>query len=222
MQDRDTQKIRMYGNVIQVCNANKNEWASSAIITNIVDSITLSLNKINENNTLLQGDSSGTTQAKKKEKEEMVAAAIYVAAALKAMASITGNLALAADVNFSPSDILRVKETDADDICLHIHQLGTTHLAALADYDITQADLDLLAKEIKDFTDLIGKPRISIGQGKAIREEIDAIIQKTDLQLRDQLDNLMLKFSTKSPAFYSQYLSARDVSSPKSGEKGTV
>jgi hypothetical protein len=152
----------------------------------------------------------------------MAAAAIYIVAALKAYASITGNLALAADVNFSPSDILRVKETDADDICLHIHQLGTTHLVALGDYDITQADLDVLAKEIKDFSDLIGKPRLSIGQGKAIREEIDTLIQKTDLQLRDQLDNLMLKYRVKAPAFYSQYLSARDVASPKAGEKVEV
>ena len=219
MQDRDALKIRMYGNVIHVCNSHKNEWASSPVITKIVDALSLAFAKINENNMLLQGDASGTTQAKQKERDEMSNAAITVAAALKAMASINGNLQLAADVNFSPSDILRVKETDADDICLHIHQLGTTHLAALAEYDITQSDLDVLAKEIKDFSDLIGKPRISIGQGKAIREEIDTLIQKTDLQLRDQLDNLMLKYRVKSPGFYSQYLSARDVSSAKSGER---
>jgi hypothetical protein len=67
MQDRDTLKIRMYGNVVQVLNANKNEWASSSIITSIVNSLTQSVAKINAHNTLLQGDSTGTTQAKEKE-----------------------------------------------------------------------------------------------------------------------------------------------------------
>ena len=52
-----------------------------------------------------------------------------------------------------------VSRFDADDICLHIHDLGVTNLAQLADYGITQATLDALATTITNFTAKIGSPR---------------------------------------------------------------
>ena len=168
-------------------------------------------------NTQLQQGSEAQTEVKDNNMEEMVFAALQVAYALKAYAHDNGLLDLEKEASVERSTFLQAKESDADDIALHIHQLGVEHLAHLADYGVEQAEIDALAGTIKNFTERIGQPKQVINKHKVNLAEQAKHFEQAELALKKGLDNLIFPFLRKNKRFYDAYQTARTL--PKRSTK---
>ena len=210
MNDRNSSKYNMYVTTEKFCKAETDVWKGIPAYGKAVNRLDEIIGELNKNNYKLQGDegTSGTKTAKRNEMEQL---ADLVGGSIRAYASATGNQALKADASVTLKQIVLAKETDADDIAMYLHELGTKHLAAAADFGLTQADLDSLAKSVEHFNDLIGRPKLGIAESKATREQMDMLFKEADMILNEQLDNMGLRFAKTNPGYYSRYQSARNV-----------
>ena len=210
MNDRNSSKYNMYVTTEKFCKAETDVWKVIPAYGKAVNRLGEIIGELNKNNYKLQGDegTSGTKSAKRGEMEQL---ADLIGGSVRAYASASGNQALKADANITLRQIVTAKETDADDMVMYLHELGTKHLAAASDYGLTQADLDSLATSVEHFNDLVGKPKLSIGESKATREHMDLLFKEADMILNEQLDNMGLRFAKTNPGYYSRYQSARNV-----------
>ncbi|MDI9366043.1 MAG: hypothetical protein QM541_13885 [Flavobacterium sp.] len=222
MNNNKVPKLRMFITVTNVCDQHATAYAILPAFSNAYTKFKGLVKNINDGNTLLQGGSIGITDEKLAKRIIMADIGITVVSALKAYAHATNNVALIADTDITKDDILGCKETDADDICLHIHDLGGQHLAALADYGIVQADLAALSSSITSFTEKIGSPRKHIIDTKTVRANITKYFKEADSLLLNQLDNLITVLKTKAPDFYDAYQAARIIVDLGGGSKGVV
>lgn len=211
MTSRKAAALKMYLAVEKVCDAHQTAYTTLPAFNNGYTKFKALIANINGSNTNLQGKITGITDDKLAKRQAMADATIVVASALVAYAHSIDNHTLADDADVNDTEIMRCKETDADDICLHIHDLANDHLAALADFGITQADLDILAASIDDFTGKIGNPRNHIINTKTTRGNMNGYFTAADELLTKQLDNLIVVLKKKYPDFYTEYLLARNI-----------
>ena len=167
----------------------------------------------------------GVAQDKKQAREEMVDATIDAAASVIAWASTNKNHELTAKVNFSRSTLLTVRDVECLAHCKTVHDAAEENLEALADYGVTEADLEALQGKIDGFDAVITKPREVISKKSTItaqvREEIDLI----DEILNDRLDKLVVKFRVSNPEFVRDYQNARiivDASATRNAKPATT
>lgn len=220
MNNNKVPKLRMFIAVTNVCDQHASAYTTLPAFSNAYTKFKGLVKNINDGNTLLQGGVTGITDDKLVKRIAMAEIAITVVSALKAYAHASNNTELIADADITKDDILSCKETDADDICLHIHDLGEQHLTALADYGIAQADLDALSSSVTSFTEKIGSPRKHIIDTKTVRANITKHFKEADSLLLNQLDNLVNVLKTKAPDFYDAYQAARIIVDQGGGGKG--
>lgn len=211
MNDRFSAKLRMYKQLLETCNEHREVWKTVLAFERNVLGLAAEVDSINKLNAGLQTGSSGHTQSKEQSLDDMVFSCLTVAYALRAYASANKMTELIANVNVERSDFTRAKETDRDDLALHIHELGTKHLVELADFGITQSELDDLAEKIENFSDKIGQPRTVIRGLKVARSAQQQHFDNADKIIREGLDNLIFPFQRKDVKFYEAYQSARFV-----------
>ena len=61
------------------------------------------------------------------------------------------------------------------------------------------------------YADVVENPRQAITNRSRSTKELEAYMAKTDTVLKDQLDKLIVQFRTKSPVFWQQFKSARNI-----------
>lgn len=222
MKDRLSIRYNSYVSLVKLCASEPQICQTVVAFDRAVKKLDEKLKKVDELNTLLKGtDSSSATKSGRK--KEMIEQSLLVAGALVAYASEIGDNALKADASISASEMEAAKETDVDDLALHIYSLGTTHLAKAADHGLTQKDLDDLKEDIASFNQLVGLPKLSASEGKSVREQMEALFREAYVIVNEQMDNMALRFAKTHPSFYSRYNSAKNeinISSPsKNSEK---
>lgn len=210
MNDRNSSKYNMYVGVTKLCMSESDVWNAIPAYGKAVKRLEEIVVSLNGHNFKLQANDS-SADSKDSRRKEMEQSADLVGGALRAYASGTGNEALKADANISLKQMVVAKETDADDIALYLYELGNKHLQGASDFGLDQADLDSLAKSVVNFNELVGKPKLSIAESKATREQMDLLFKEADKILNEQLDNMSLRFAKTNPAYYSRYQSARNV-----------
>jgi hypothetical protein len=211
MTNKQNSHLRMYLAVIKVCDANTAAFATLVAFVNVYTKFKELVAKINVANTALQGKKTGITEDKMRNRQAMCAATLPISGALVAYANAIGNHELANEADVSETSILECKENDADDICLHIYDLGKANLSNLADYGINQALLDEQAATIADFTEKIGKPRAHVINTKTVRANMNSYFKEANSLLEKQLDNLILVVKPKNKDLYEAYQAARNV-----------
>ncbi len=92
------------------------------------------------------------------------------------------------------SILLAGRGQDSSDKCKDI-------LAALADYGVTQADLDELSGLIAAFDALAPKPQAARASAKSAGQALDAAFDRADGLLNNGFDKLMLQFEDRHPDF---------------------
>lgn len=210
MDDRQAAKLKMYLNVQHVLQRNEPVWRTVAAYGQSLEAFNRNVEQINALNKQRQLNSKGITLSKTQAKELMVERTMLLAGAMKALASVTGDVVLTSNASINQTTLINTRDTDIDDLCQHLHDLAQEKLAALADFGITQADLDVVQQAIQTFTATIGKPKDTISQVKSFNEQIDSLFKANDKILNEQLDNLMYRFKASYVAFYNEYFSVRN------------
>lgn len=90
-----------------------------------------------------------------------------------------------------------------------ISGLATANLAALVDYNITQADITALDGLTDQFHGVKTAPRKAIATRAGQTKTLPPAVKSVTSLLRNHLDKQMLMFKKSNPEFYAGYASAR-------------
>lgn len=144
---------------------------------------------------------------------------------IHAYASATTNDTLRAEVNFSYSKFIQMRQDQLVSVSQNIHNLAVANLAALGNYGVTDAKLEALQKAIDDFREAIPKPRAAKGQKTTMTVNLNEILEQIDDILVNQMDALVPNFEEANPDFVRRYREARKIIDPattKTQLKGVV
>ena len=222
MNDIQTTKLKMYMNVKNICARNQVAWNTVPAFNSSFGSFSTQVEKINALNKQLQNSTKSTTDAKKQLKKKMVEETMVLVGAIKAHVNITKDASLSGASLITASTIASAKDVDADDLCMNVVDKAVSVLTQLADFGITQAEVDSAKAAINAFAEMVGKPKTEILINKSYNEQVSSLFREADNVLSGQLDAMMLRFKTNNEVFYSEYNSARRIGGfppPKKEEK---
>ena len=159
-----------------------------------------------------QSARTGSAEEKKAARNAMLEAAWAVCCGLKSLASKTDDSKLAAQVDFSRSDLAAGREADMVNRCKSILALGKENATALAaKYNVTASDLTALGTAITEFGGAQPKPRLNRAAKAAATADLTELFDDLDKVLNEQLDPLIEKFRHTNAPFYNEYQTARAI-----------
>lgn len=148
-------------------------------------------------------------------KNALCSNAARIAGLIYAFASKTGNIELKQAVNFSKTDLMRLKDGEHAPVCQNIHDAGVANKPALADYGVTNAKLAELQTAIDGYTGEVSRPRAAIVDRKVTKAQIKELFKQADAILVEQMDNLIEDFAESNAEFVAQYKAARIIVDPQ-------
>jgi hypothetical protein len=116
---------------------------------------------------------------------------------------------LVAKGHVTRSSLDGAQDDDLEQVARRVHQAATDNLAALADYEITAANLTDLDAAITAFSGKKTAPRTAIAARSGSTTTIAARVRNARSILRRRVDRLMVPYRRTQPSFYAGYLAAR-------------
>lgn len=156
----------------------------------------------------------GITIDKSELKKTLCQQATDIAASVYAYASGINDNTLKQQVNYSLTELLRIKDDLIGPVNTNIHDAANTHLAALAPYGITAATLTSFMTAITNYITVVPTPRNAVSQRKAYIAELKKMMKDGDNILKEQMDKLIGNFKTTHPQFVTAYKSNRVIIDP--------
>ena len=143
--------------------------------------------------------------------EALVPAAYIIAAALHTYAVDNADADLAALTDVAESDLDKMNEPDLVAFCSKISTVASEMVDELKDYDVVQADLTALDKQIQAYAKSCPKPRQKVARNSATNQALPRLFQQARHTINKRIHKLMAKFKTTEPDFYNEYLTARKI-----------
>lgn len=155
----------------------------------------------------------GLTESKKQSRAAIVADLAHMASCIALYAKTAGNAQLRAEAHLTPSRIKAATDDALVGMVLRITRLATQHLAGLAAFGITAADVTALSAKGDAYEPLIGAParlRQTVTEATA---DIAALIDGMRANL-DTMDDYVNLWRTTAPEFYTEYFIVRRIEKP--------
>ncbi len=157
----------------------------------------------------LDGDTRPHTQMKDNAKKTLARLATDTGAPASVLAEINGDLAAAARLNQSYSDIYYATDLDAEDSVVQLLAAAAgLDAATLANYGVTATKLAALETALDQYSEKIGSPRLTTVKRRAKTDSLVDLFTK----LRDahsRMDRLAVIFRGTAPEFLTAYQAAR-------------
>ncbi|RTQ49614.1 hypothetical protein EJV47_12415 [Hymenobacter gummosus] len=132
-----------------------------------------------------------------------------MAAALLALADELADIRLHTDSDYTESQLARKPDADLLRIAQNLHARATDHAQALAEQDVTADELSELQAAINAFKAEQAAPRLTVAEGKAHKQAINADLRQATALLKNRVDKFMVRFRRSQPQFHTAYQSAR-------------
>lgn len=165
-------------------------------------------------NTQIAGQSSDTTgvaQDKTALRNTLDNITAVTLASAKAWAIAANNNTLAAEFDYAPSDIQRIKDDTMQGFCDHRIALINDNIAALADYGIDATAITAWQDALNAYVAVLESPREAINTRHLHTQTLKTLFSSTGNLFKDQLDPLMMVFKLSDPQLYEAYKQARIV-----------
>lgn len=208
MTDRQNDKLRMYRATRTILDAHPDATAPIPAAVRAADAFRDLLRDL-EDAIQDQSDYAPQGEAKKALREALADAAVPVALAVAAWAEEEGDIALADQIEFVPSDFLKGREQDALDRATLVHDKADENVLDLDEYGVTPDTVSDLDAHISAFADALSTPRHAIAERKVHTEAIERLFPQIDRVLTKRLDRLVEQL--KGTPFYSEYKTAREI-----------
>jgi hypothetical protein len=202
-------KLSMYNAVITYCDANTATVATVPAFQTAYTNFKNNFGAIIEVASLEAQVITGITMDKSQMRKDLAQKASDIAAAVYAYAITQNDNTLKEQVNFSVSDLLRLKDEILGPTCSNIANAADTNIANLAGYGITAAVLTDFADMTQAFMNLVAAPRNAVTQRATYSSELKELFKTGDSILKDQMDKIALQFKTTNPEFYTTYKNNR-------------
>lgn len=214
MNARQKAKSDMYQVIEQVCDDNPGIISELVAFQTAVNKYKALIAQIFETEQFRSLPLTGITLDKGADRTKLCKLVSNIARFAFAYASATKNETLKAEVDYSHSKFLLLREDQLVSISQNIHDIGITNLPALKDYGITDAKLTELQAAIDAFKASIPKPRAAKGQKITMTGNLEELFAQTDDILINQMDALLSNFETAHPNFVKDYRVARRIKDP--------
>ncbi len=129
---------------------------------------------------------------------------------LEAYAEDTENAELLAQASNSKSDYLRLTNEEFETKASNVIDLLESHVANMADYGLTQDQIDDAKLDFGSYQDQRGMPRSYKIASISATQSIETLMDEGSLYL-EKLDRVMKRFKRSNQSFYTGYLSARTI-----------
>ncbi|WP_436514696.1 hypothetical protein [Ekhidna sp. To15] len=129
---------------------------------------------------------------------------------LEAYAEDTENPELLVQSSNSKSDYLRLANEEFETKASHVIDLLESHVTNMADYGLTQDQIEDVKLDFGTYQDQRGKPRSYKIASRSATQSIESLMDEGNLFL-EKLDRVMKRFKRSNPSFYIGYLSARTI-----------
>lgn len=219
LNSRQEAKLNMYGVVYNHCVLNQAIVDTNLACKNAVAAFGAVIGRINSAAELVGAVLTGIAVDKSVSKNDLAGKASHIAGLIYAWASETGNNTLKQAVNFSTSDLLKIKDGEIAARCRTIHDAGVADLDTLKDYGVSQAKLDALQAAIDGYETQVPKPRAAIADRATRKANIKQMFKDADAILVERLDKLVENFKADNPDFVKTYKNSRVIVDPKSKAK---
>lgn len=216
---RQEVKNNMYDVVIDKGNANIAVIGTNVALASAFDEFKTVVAKINLAKQSSAAVTTGLATDKKVSKNTLSRTASIIAGQIFAFAAKNKNNLLKEAVDFSATDLRRLKDEELVPRCQEIHSLGTTNRAALTDYGVTNAALTELQTEIEAYAANVPKPRSAQTDRSTVKLNLKNLFAEADEILVEQMDRLVEAMSKTDPDFVNTYKSARVIIEPKAKKK---
>jgi hypothetical protein len=167
----------------------------------------------------------GIATDKKIVRDTLCQQAADIAAVVYAYATTVANNELAEEVNFSVSDLKRLRDDQTAPTCKNIHDAANDNLAALATYGITAGMLTTFNTLITNYTSKVPATRNAVALRKTYAASIKTLFKQADNLLKKVLDKLAVQFKAANLEFHDTYFNNRiiiDAPTSKTGIKGSI
>lgn len=211
MLKRLANKLVMYHGVQSHLNQNKELWTVVPAMVEIVNDFEALLAKIETYQQLIKGNKNGITKQKAAQQDVIIAHTYELSSLVYVAATKKNDMVLAAQVNFTPTKLLKKRDSTLVATCLSFVETATGHLAELSDYPITAEELLVLKEEINRFAENISSGRVSVSEGKAANENMKQVFLQVDALLKNQLDRMMVRYRKTKPKFFAMYHELRRI-----------
>jgi hypothetical protein len=211
----------MHGTVAAYMAQNSTIWSGVKAVSDTVAALTANngiiADKANKQETATDGASPQKVQAKHDLEEKIM----EIADQLSSLGAKNNDAALGAQVEFSPSMLDKLDDDQLEATGKNVSALATANLAALADYNVTAADVTALDGLVANWGKLKTAPRTAIANRSSQTTTLPQAISNNTSLLRNQLDKQMTKFKKTQPEFYAGYQAARVIINRRSHHTGT-
>jgi hypothetical protein len=154
---------------------------------------------------------SGAAKNKATALDAVVPVAVEIAAAVHAFAVDNEDGELAAQLDWSETDIRKQREPQIVAICSKILSLATEQVDDLVDYNITQAKLTAFSKKVDAYKEACPRPRQNVATKSASTKALPRLFAQARTIIGTRVNKLMVQFKTSAPDFFAEYQTARKV-----------
>lgn len=212
MKTPDTNRVNMIRTTIIYCQSNT---SATSGIPAFAPTLATSANKlllIDQLDQLSVGTTTGVTLDTNALRKTMTEIALKCSGAVIAYATAINNNTLKAQVNFTKSDLDRMRKDEVDDACQTIHDVTNTNFGNVQNYGITATDVSDLQTTINLYRTSVQNPRQAIiNRADANRQITELIRQIIDTLFKGQLDKMVVTLKTSNPSFHEKYFSSREI-----------
>jgi hypothetical protein len=225
MDKRQNVKGAMYRTTSNCLIGHAAQVATIPALQAAADELEDNIEAIEENAEIQETATDGVTDGKNVSSTKLCRFASNMAGFVRAMATNTGNVELAAKMNISYSELVNLVDGLLAERCQTIHNDANDNLAALANYSVTAAKLTALQTLIDNYKAKSNAPREAETEGMAATQELKSLFAKTDKLLKEVIDLLMNDFMETDAKFFNRYKASRiiqDAATVTAQFRGTV
>ncbi|PAP80384.1 hypothetical protein B1759_03025 [Rubrivirga sp. SAORIC476] len=209
MTDRQTDRLDMLRATLTVIDDHADAWAAIPVMARYRDDLSTAIDRVRDAAQRQADPASAVTAVKDQLRTHVRDAAWTLAAALQAWAADTDRPDVAAQADFSPSDLIQLRDAALADQSELIVDLARTHAPDLADYGVLPPEIDALDALDDQFADALSTPRAAIVARSRATAEIAIEIRNATRLLRASLDPMVARLTASSPDFAREYRTAR-------------
>jgi len=212
MDNRDSNRVNMIRATLQYCTDNSSATSGIQAFALVLATAGNKLLLIDSLDQLAMGTTKGVTLDTTALRKAMTAIALKCSSAVIAYATAVNNNTLKAKVNFTESDLKRMKKEEVDDVCQTIHDVTNANIGNAQNYGISSTDVSDLQIAINLYRTSVQNPRQALisknDAKKQIKELINEIIKNI---FKNQMDKMVNTLKSSNPNFVNKYVSSRKI-----------
>lgn len=211
----------MHSTVASYLNQNKTVWAAMKAMCEAVAELAANNEVIAKKANQQESALDGPADIKNQVRQNLINLTNEIADQLSALSAKLDNVELEAQSHVTMSLLEGMEADELRKKAQSIAELATTHLTALADYDISAEKVQALTKCADGFDTVKSAPRTAIAKRKGHTKSLAQAISDNQSLLRRQLDKQMTHFKLSQPEFFAGYRAARVVVNRRSHRKAS-